>query len=149
MEIRDSVAFVTGANRGIGLVFAHELLAAGARRVYAAARNPERISLDGVTRIPLDVTNPSAVASAAIEYPDVRIGGPHALRRPAIGYDAISAPMSPTARRRQSRASRTLCTQLQVRPTKQLVLQSIKRKAQRFHSLCPRGLTYLKEELKT
>jgi NAD(P)-dependent dehydrogenase (short-subunit alcohol dehydrogenase family) len=58
MKIADSVAFVTGANRGIGLVFAQELLASGARKVYAAARNPERITLDGVNRIALDVTKP-------------------------------------------------------------------------------------------
>lgn len=32
MKIRDSVALVTGANRGLGLVFAKELLAAGAER---------------------------------------------------------------------------------------------------------------------
>jgi len=56
MKIRDSVAFVTGANRGLGLVFAQELLAAGARRVYAAARGPERITLDGVDRVRLEVT---------------------------------------------------------------------------------------------
>jgi NAD(P)-dependent dehydrogenase (short-subunit alcohol dehydrogenase family) len=73
MKIRDSVAFVTGANRGIGLVFAQQLLAAGARKVYAAARNPERIPVDGVTRIALDVTDPDAAASAAIECPDVNI----------------------------------------------------------------------------
>jgi len=53
MKIRDSVAFVTGANRGIGLAFAQELLAAGARKVYAAARNPEHISLNGVERVRL------------------------------------------------------------------------------------------------
>ena len=41
MNIRDSVAFITGANRGIGLAFAQELLAAGARKVYGAARNPD------------------------------------------------------------------------------------------------------------
>jgi NAD(P)-dependent dehydrogenase (short-subunit alcohol dehydrogenase family) len=34
MRIRDSVAFVTGANRGLGLAFAHELLAAGARAAF-------------------------------------------------------------------------------------------------------------------
>ena len=34
MKIRDSVAFVTG------LAFAQELLAAGARKVYAEARHP-------------------------------------------------------------------------------------------------------------
>ncbi|WP_263368809.1 DJ-1/PfpI family protein [Edaphobacter bradus] len=64
MKIRDSVAFVTGADRGIGLVFAQELLAAGARKVYAAARNQERIPVDGVTRIHLDETDLNTVASA-------------------------------------------------------------------------------------
>jgi NAD(P)-dependent dehydrogenase (short-subunit alcohol dehydrogenase family) len=73
MKIRDSVAFVTGANRGIGLVFAQELLAAGARKVYAAARNPERITLDGVNRVSLDVTKPDAVAAAARECTDVNL----------------------------------------------------------------------------
>jgi len=48
MKIRDSVAFVTGANRGIGLASAQELLAAGARKVYAATRQPERITLAAV-----------------------------------------------------------------------------------------------------
>jgi NAD(P)-dependent dehydrogenase (short-subunit alcohol dehydrogenase family) len=45
MKIRDSVAFVTGANRGMGLAFAQELLDAGARKVYAAAVElPEEIA---------------------------------------------------------------------------------------------------------
>lgn len=73
MKIRDSVAFVTGANRGLGLVFAQELLAAGARKVYAAARKPEHISLNGVVRVPLDVTAPHAIAVAARECPDVNL----------------------------------------------------------------------------
>ena len=73
MKIRDSVAFVTGANRGIGLVFAQELLAAGARKVYAAARNPESIPLSGVERVRLDVTNPQSVASAAMASGDVNL----------------------------------------------------------------------------
>jgi len=58
MKIRDSVAFVTGANRGIGLAFAQELLAAGARKVYAATRQPECITLAAVESVRLDVTNP-------------------------------------------------------------------------------------------
>ena len=37
MKIQDSVAFVTGANRGLGAAFAKALLAAGAKKVYAAA----------------------------------------------------------------------------------------------------------------
>ena len=41
MEIRDRVALVTGANRGIGEAFVRVLLAeAGAAKVYAAARDP-------------------------------------------------------------------------------------------------------------
>jgi NAD(P)-dependent dehydrogenase (short-subunit alcohol dehydrogenase family) len=73
MNIRDSDAFVTGANRGIGLVFAQELLAAGAQKVYAAARSPESIPLSGVERVHLDVTNPQAVASAAKSSGDVNL----------------------------------------------------------------------------
>ncbi len=73
MKIRDSVAFVTGANRGIGLAFAQELLAGGARKVYAAARRPERITLAGVERVRLDVTNPEDVAAAARQCTDVNL----------------------------------------------------------------------------
>lgn len=73
MKIRDSVAFVTGANRGIGLTFAQELLAAGARKVYAAARNPESITVAGVKRVGLDVTEPNAIAVAAREFTDVNL----------------------------------------------------------------------------
>jgi len=73
MKIRDSVAFVTGANRGIGLVFAQELLAGGARKVYAAARQPERITLAGVERVRLDVTNPEDVAAVARQCTDVNL----------------------------------------------------------------------------
>jgi len=57
MKIRDSIAFVTGANRGIGLAFAQELLAAGARKVYAASRQPGHITLAAVESVRLDVTN--------------------------------------------------------------------------------------------
>ena len=71
MKIRDSVAFVTGANRGIGLAFAQALLAGGARKVYAAARHPERIPLAGVERVRLDVTNPEDVAAAGRQFTDV------------------------------------------------------------------------------
>ena len=40
MKIEGSVALVTGANRGLGAAFARGLLAAGAAKVYAAARDP-------------------------------------------------------------------------------------------------------------
>ena len=38
-----AVALVTGANRGIGRALTEALLARGARKVYATARNPEAL----------------------------------------------------------------------------------------------------------
>ena len=73
MKIENSVALVTGANRGIGLAFAQGLLARGARKVYAAARHPSTISLAGVEPIRLDVTNPEEVAAAAEKAFDVTL----------------------------------------------------------------------------
>jgi NAD(P)-dependent dehydrogenase (short-subunit alcohol dehydrogenase family) len=73
MKIRDSVAFVTGANRGIGSEFARQLVAAGARKVYAAARSPESIKIDGVERVLLDVTKPETMAAAAKRFGDVNL----------------------------------------------------------------------------
>jgi NAD(P)-dependent dehydrogenase (short-subunit alcohol dehydrogenase family) len=35
MRVEDSVAFVTGANRGLGLAFAKELLGRGVKKLYA------------------------------------------------------------------------------------------------------------------
>jgi NAD(P)-dependent dehydrogenase (short-subunit alcohol dehydrogenase family) len=73
MRIRNSVAFITGANRGLGLVFAQELIAAGALKVYAAARRPESIPLDGVERVLVDVTKPDTIAAAARACGDVNL----------------------------------------------------------------------------
>jgi NAD(P)-dependent dehydrogenase (short-subunit alcohol dehydrogenase family) len=41
MRIEDSVALVTGGSRGLGLAFATELRARGARKVYVGVRNPD------------------------------------------------------------------------------------------------------------
>jgi NAD(P)-dependent dehydrogenase (short-subunit alcohol dehydrogenase family) len=73
MKIKDSVVLVTGANRGIGLAFARELLARGARKVYAAARDPATVTLPGVQPLRLDVTKPEEVAAAAALAPDVTL----------------------------------------------------------------------------
>ena len=73
MKIENAVVLVTGANRGIGLAFARELLARGARKVYAAARNPSTVTLDGVQALPLDVTIPEQVYAAAQEAEDVTL----------------------------------------------------------------------------
>lgn len=65
MELKNAVVFITGANRGLGLAFAREALARGARKVYAAARDPASITLAGVQPVKLDVTNADDVAAAA------------------------------------------------------------------------------------
>ena len=43
-KIEGQVALVTGANRGIGKALVEELLAAGATKVYAGARNTDTLS---------------------------------------------------------------------------------------------------------
>ena len=71
MKVRGATALVTGANRGIGLAFTRELLARGARKVYAGARNPSSITLPGVEVVALDVTRPEQVAELASRLRDV------------------------------------------------------------------------------
>ena len=73
MKIQDSVALVTGANRGLGLAFTRALLAGGARKIYAAARDPAAVKQDGVQAIRLDVTKPDEVEATARELGDVSL----------------------------------------------------------------------------
>jgi len=73
MKIKNSVALVTGANRGIGLAFARELLARGAKKVYAAVRDPSTVNLPGVHPLKLDVTNLGDVKAAAKIASDVTL----------------------------------------------------------------------------
>jgi len=73
MKIENSVALVTGANRGIGRAFAIELIARGAGKVYAAARDPSALDVPGVEKIRLDVTDPRDVAAAAANARDVTL----------------------------------------------------------------------------
>lgn len=73
MKIENAVVLVTGANRGIGLAFATELLARGARKVYAAARDPATIIQRGVHALRLDVNKPEEVTAAAALASDVTL----------------------------------------------------------------------------
>ena len=73
MNIQNAVVLVTGANRGIGLAFAQALLARGARKVYAAARDPATVTLPGVQALRLDVTKPEEIAAAAQQANDVTL----------------------------------------------------------------------------
>ncbi|MFL6708562.1 MAG: SDR family oxidoreductase [Massilia sp.] len=72
-NIKNSVAFVTGANRGLGLAFAKELLKRGATKVYAGVRNPETVDIPGVIAVRLDVTDPASAAAAAAQCADVTL----------------------------------------------------------------------------
>ena len=73
MDIQDQVALVTGANRGIGRTFVEELLARGARKVYATARRPETIDIPGAEVVRLDLTDPASVTAAAEAAQDVTL----------------------------------------------------------------------------
>lgn len=73
MDIKGSVALVTGGNRGIGEHFVRALLDAGAARVYAAARDPRQVTVPGAVPLRLDITDPEAVRAAAEQAPDVTL----------------------------------------------------------------------------
>jgi NAD(P)-dependent dehydrogenase (short-subunit alcohol dehydrogenase family) len=73
MKVENAVVLVTGANRGIGLAFVRELLARGARKVYAGARDPASVAQAGVQALKLDVNQPEHVAAAAAQAPDVTL----------------------------------------------------------------------------
>lgn len=79
MEIANTTALVTGANRGIGRAIVAALLAAGAARVHAAARDPASlaatVALNPARVVPLrlDVTDAAQLASLPSRAPDVRL----------------------------------------------------------------------------
>jgi len=73
MKISGSVALVTGSNRGIGRHLALDLLARGAAKVYATARQPELVDIPGVEVLALDITDPASVAAAAAQAGDVNL----------------------------------------------------------------------------
>ena len=72
MQISGSTALITGASRGLGRHFAEQLINRGAK-VYATARDPERVDLAGAVRLRLDITDPASVAAAAGAATDVSL----------------------------------------------------------------------------
>ena len=73
MNLQDSVAVVTGSNRGLGREFAAQLLERGAKKVYATARTPESVQIPGVTPLGLDITDPGSIARAAAVAGDATV----------------------------------------------------------------------------
>jgi len=73
MQISGCVALVTGAGRGLGQVYARELVRRGAAKVYGAARRPAAVTEPGVTPVALDITDPGQVREAASGCGDVTL----------------------------------------------------------------------------
>jgi NADP-dependent 3-hydroxy acid dehydrogenase YdfG len=79
--IQNSVALVTGANKpnGIGRAIVEALLARGAAKVYATARDTSQLDdliskhNSKVVAVALDVTDLKAIANLSIAYPDVTL----------------------------------------------------------------------------
>lgn len=98
MKMQDAVALVTGANRGIGKALVSELLARGARRVYAAARDPRTLEglvatgNDRVAPLRIDITAPDQIEAAARLAPDVTVLFNNAGRLGA--YNLLTTPVA-------------------------------------------------------
>ncbi|MCB0163989.1 MAG: SDR family oxidoreductase [Anaerolineae bacterium] len=102
MQVKDSVCFVSGSNRGIGRAIVEALIQKGAAKVYASARNPTALkalvdeSNGKVVALQLDVTNEEQIQAAARITSDTQILFNNAGI--AIYTGVISAPDSESAR---------------------------------------------------
>ena len=74
-QLMDKSVLVTGANRGLGRALVDEVLRRGAKRVYAASRQPMVVTDERVTPLTLDVTDPAQIqeAVASVESLDILI----------------------------------------------------------------------------
>lgn len=78
MQVKGCVALVTGANRGIGEQFVKALRAAGAKRIYAGARDAKALAVaaadrDVIVPVAIDVTREADIAAAAARCRDVTL----------------------------------------------------------------------------
>jgi NAD(P)-dependent dehydrogenase (short-subunit alcohol dehydrogenase family) len=84
MNIKGSVALVTGGNRGLGRSLVQALLAAGARKVYVGSRTLSTSSDDRIHPLKLDVTSEQDIAAAIADCPDINI----LINNAGVGSDA-------------------------------------------------------------
>jgi NAD(P)-dependent dehydrogenase (short-subunit alcohol dehydrogenase family) len=75
LTITNKTVLVTGANRGLGRALVDEALRRGAKRVYAASRQPMVVRDQRVTPVVMDVTAPAQIEEAAggVEFLDILI----------------------------------------------------------------------------
>ena len=75
MQVEGCVAFVSGANRGVGACFVKKLLEQGALKVYAGARDFSELDDRDPRVVPveLDITNAEQVARAAALASDANL----------------------------------------------------------------------------
>ncbi|MBL9157416.1 MAG: SDR family NAD(P)-dependent oxidoreductase [Verrucomicrobiales bacterium] len=77
--LQNQTALVTGANRGIGKALVETFLKHGARKVYAAVRDPKSAEAlvaahgDRVVPLRLDLADADSILAAAAAAPDVAI----------------------------------------------------------------------------
>ena len=101
MNIEHTTALVTGANRGLGRELVRQLLAAGARKVYAGARDPATLSSlvqadpARVVALALDITRAEQIQAAHDQCPDVTLLINNAGINRAQGF--LSAPSTQDA----------------------------------------------------
>jgi NAD(P)-dependent dehydrogenase (short-subunit alcohol dehydrogenase family) len=89
MKIEGATALVTGANRGIGKAFAEDLLARGAKKVYAGVRDVSTVTDPRLVPVQLDITVPERIAEVAAELTDVDLVVNNAgVGRPALPLSA-------------------------------------------------------------
>jgi NAD(P)-dependent dehydrogenase (short-subunit alcohol dehydrogenase family) len=79
MTLKNAAVLVTGSNRGLGRALVEASLHAGARRVYAAARDPQQLASlvagasGRVVPLALDITSETSLAAAASQALDVSV----------------------------------------------------------------------------
>lgn len=91
MKLAQATVLITGANRGIGRAFAQAALERGARKVYAAARDPASINLPGTIPLRLDVNSPADIAAAVAAAGDTTLVINNAGIATLGGFDAADA----------------------------------------------------------